>query len=173
MFKPVNTILFATDLSDNCRQAFVFAAALAIQFQATLILLHVIERSHDFVEGRLRRLLGDSQYQNMRKSQENDAKKVLIGKKSISKMIRETLTKICDQAGVGDGSGGYHSREIVISDGDVVDGIIEKVKEYNCDLIIMGTHSSFLSKGTIGSTIKSVMQQSKRPVMVVPPIEDK
>jgi nucleotide-binding universal stress UspA family protein len=42
MFKTIKTILFATDLSPNCRSAFEAAISLAAQYQAKLVLLHII-----------------------------------------------------------------------------------------------------------------------------------
>lgn len=172
MFKPLKTILFPTNLSQNCQQAFNYAAVLAVRFQATIILLHVIEKSSDHIEGRLRVLLGEAQWHKLQESRERDVRTVLIGKKSVSKMIREALTRFCNQVGIDDDSCGFLSREIVISDGDVINDIIETTKKYNCDLIIMGAHEGFLSTNTIGSTIKAVMRHSRRPVLVVPPLED-
>ena len=52
MLKPLKAILFATNLSENCRDAFDFAASLATRYQATLVLLHVMEKMPDYVEGR-------------------------------------------------------------------------------------------------------------------------
>jgi nucleotide-binding universal stress UspA family protein len=172
MFKSVKAILFATNLSESCRQAFDFAAAMATRFQATIVMLHVMEKMPDYVEGRLRGMLGSQQWDEMQSNHERNAQEVLIGKKSSNSVIREALDQFCSQAGIDDASCGYHSREIVISDGDVVDDILKNAKSYDCDLIIMGTREGFLSKNTIGSTIKSVMRQSRIPVMVVPPTEE-
>jgi nucleotide-binding universal stress UspA family protein len=172
MFRQVNAILFATNLSESCRQAFDFAAAMATRFQATIVLLHVMEKMPDYVEGRLKGLLGKEQWASMQNAQERNAQEALIGKKSSNKLIREALTEFCSQAGIDDASCGYHSREIVISSGDVVEDILENAKTYDCDLIVMGTREGFLSKNTLGATIKSVMRRSRIPVMVVPPSED-
>lgn len=168
MFK---TILFATNLSENCQQAFNCAAIIAVRFQATIILVHVIEKPTDYIEGRLRVLLGEVQWLNLQKSKENNAKSSLLAKKSVSKMVKEALTQFCDQVGIADASWGYQSRAVIIAEGDVVDDIIKTTKHYNCDLIIMGAHQGFLSNNTIGSTIKDVMKHSKRPAMVIPPLE--
>lgn len=170
MFKPLKAILFATNLSENCRDAFDFAAALATRFQATIILLHVMEKMPDYVEGRLQGMMGKQQWEAMVKSQQKSAQEVLIGKKSSSKLIQKALTEFCSQAGIDDDSCGYHSREIVISDGEVVSDIIAYSKKYECDLIIMGARQGLISKTSVGSTIKSVLRQSTIPVMVVPPV---
>lgn len=169
MLKPLQNILFATDLSEDCRDAFDYAAALATRFQATIVLLHVIEKMPDYVEGRLRGLMGKQQYASLMDSQQKSAQDALIGKKSTSRFIREALSQFCSQAGIDDDACGYHSREIVISDGEVVDDIISYSKKHNCELIVMGARHGMISKTSIGNTIKSVLRQSKIPVMVVPP----
>ena len=169
MFKPIQSILFATNLSENCMAAFDFAASMATRYQATLILLHVIEKMPEYVEGRLRGLLGEKQWKEMSQTHADNARQALIGKKSSSRMIREALTRFCVDAGIDDASCGYHSREIVIADGEIVDEIIEQSKKYKADLIVLGTREGFLSDNRIGLTIKSIIRNSKIPVMVVPP----
>ena len=65
MIKPLKTIFFATNLSESCASAFELAAGLAIRYQATLVLLHVVEKAPDYVEGRLKALLGEKEWNEM------------------------------------------------------------------------------------------------------------
>jgi nucleotide-binding universal stress UspA family protein len=169
VFKPIKNILFATNLTENCLNAFHFAASLATRYQATLVLLHVIEKMPDYVEGRLKGLLGEQQWKQMTATHANEARQVLIGKQSSGRLIREALEKFCADAGIDDNSCGYHSREIVVSDGEIIEEVINQSKSYNCDLIVLGTREGFLSSNSIGPTIKGIMRQSKVPVMMVPP----
>ena len=169
MFKPIQTILFATNLSENCRAAFDFAASMATRYQATLVLLHVTEKMPEYVEGRLKGLLGEARWKEISQSHADNARQSLIGKKSSSKLIREALDRFCIDAGIDDASCGYHSREIVVANGEIVEEVIEQSKKYKADLIVLGTRDGFLSDNRIGQTIKSVLRNSKIPVMVVPP----
>lgn len=170
MFKPLKSILFATTLLENCKPAFEFAASLSIKYQATLVLLHVIEKSvPDYVEGRIKGLFGDEYWKNMEEKKEKDAKQVLIGKQSASSMIREAIENFCEVAGISNEDCGYTSREIVVSHGDVIDEIIGQSQKFNCDLVVMGARQGFLSKNSIGPTIKAVLRRSRISVMVVPP----
>jgi nucleotide-binding universal stress UspA family protein len=173
LIKPVKTILFATNLSKECIAAFDFAAAIATRFQATLVLLHVLEKMPDYVEGRLKGLLGEKSWQENIESQVSDARRQLIGKKSSNMMIKSALAQFCNDAGIDDDASGYQSREIVVTDGEVIHDIIQSSQEYQCDLIVMGTKDGFLSHNSIGSTIKGVMRQTTIPVMVVPPVNQK
>lgn len=53
--------------------------------------------------------------------------------------------------------------------GPVIDSIVEKAKELNADLIIMGAHGhGFLYRAFIGSISIGVMKVSPCPVMVIP-----
>jgi nucleotide-binding universal stress UspA family protein len=172
MIKPLKTIFFATNLSESCASAFELAAGLAIRYQATLVLLHVVEKAPDYVEGRLKALLGEKEWDVMVDSLAEDAQKALIGKQSSSAIIRDALNRFCTQAGIEDSSCDYHSREIVVSNGDVVEDILYYAKTFNCDVIILGARKGMLSETAIGSTIKSVLRKSKKPVLVVPSAED-
>ena len=168
MFKGVNTILFTTNLTRNCIPAFDVAVLLALRFQAKIVLLHVLEKIPDYVGGRLEGLLGEEQWKQMMLNYENEARQTLIGKRSSSKLIRKVLEHFCTEAGIDDESCGYHAREVVIIEGEVVESIIETSKKYDCDMIIMGGHEGLISKKTVGTTIKSVLKRSAVPVMVVP-----
>ncbi len=172
MIRPVKNILFATNLSPNCMAAFDFAAGIATRFQATLVLLHVVEKMPDYIESRLVGLLGEKQWQETVESRVSGAREQLIGKKSSDKLIQAALAQFCSDAGIDDDACGYHSREIVVTDGEVIQDIVQTSKDYNCDLIVMGAKQGFLSHNSIGSTIKDVMRQSLIPVMMVPPISE-
>lgn len=172
MIKPLQNILFATNLSSDCLPAFDYAAAIATRFQATLVLLHVVEKMPDYIESRLKGLLGEKQWEETQSTLLSSVREQLIGKKSSNAMVQAALAQFCTDAGIDDNACGYHSREIVVTNGEVVHDIVKSAQDYNCNLIVMGTKEGFLSHTSIGSTIKSVMRQSKIPVMVVPPIEE-
>jgi nucleotide-binding universal stress UspA family protein len=173
MFKPIKRILFATNLSETCKQAFDFAVTLATRFQATIILLHVMEKMPMSIEGHLKAIVGDKRWEDMMAAHEKDARQILIGKKSSGSLIRQALDHFCVDAGIEEAGCDYTSREIVISEGDVVDDVIYYSEKHNCDLIILGTREGFISNNTIGPTIKAIMRKSRIPVLVVPPASEK
>ncbi|WP_459947714.1 universal stress protein [Desulfocastanea catecholica] len=171
--KPVSSILFATNLTENCRPAFEFAASMAIRYQATLVLLHVFEKIPNYAEGSLHSILGNDKWKEYKAAHEKTARETLISKKSDSRMIHEMLQNFCVEAGIEGDNCGYQSREIVITDGDVVEEIVTNARKYKCDLIVMGAHQGFLTGTSIGTTIKNVLRNSKKPVLVVPPNPEK
>jgi nucleotide-binding universal stress UspA family protein len=168
MHKGIKTILFATKLNQESMAAFNLAAKLALQFQARLIILHVIEKIPDNIESHVKVFLGEKKWNAVRQGLENEAQQALIGKRSSGKLIRKALEHLCSEAGIDEASCGYQSREIVIGEGNVVDSIIEYSKEQACDLIIIGSHENHRLTKSIGATIKSVLRRSKKPVLVVP-----
>jgi nucleotide-binding universal stress UspA family protein len=170
MFKPISSIMFATNLSENCNSAFEFAASLATSSQATLVILHVIEKQiPDYVEGRLKGLLGEEQWQELQSTHEKGAQETLIDKRASSKLIHDALQLFCTSAGIDDSSCGYQSREILVKHGNVAEEIIAQSKKYNCDLIVLGAREGFLASNSIGPTIKEIMRRFRIPVMMVPP----
>lgn len=171
MSNPVHAILFATNLSEDCKQAFNFVVTMAARCQAKIVILHVVEKPSDYVEGRLSSLLGEEEYDHMLKSKKLGAKEILIGKRRKSKIITEALSTLCEQAKIDNETKGFNPLEIVVSEGDIVDNINKAAEKYECNIIVMGTHKGFLSHDKIGNRIKSVIRQSKRAVMIVPPVE--
>lgn len=168
MFKGIDTILFTTNLTRNCVPAFDVAVILGLKFQAKIVLLHVMERIPDYVEGRLEGLLGEGHYKELMQSYENEVRQKLIGKRSTSKLIQKALERFCLEAGIDEESCGYQAKDVVIEDGDVVDSILKTAKEHDCDLIIMGGHEAAFLKKSVGGNIKSVLSKAKIPVLVVP-----
>jgi len=116
--------------------------------------------------------LGEKQWEETQSRLLSNVREQLIGKRSTNAMVQAALAQFCTDAGIDDNACGYHSRDIVVTNGEVVNDIVQSAKDYKCDLIVMGTKEGFLSHNSIGSTIKSVMRQSKIPVMVVPPVEE-
>ena len=172
MLKSVKTILFATNLTKNSVPAFEAAVTLAMTFKAKIVLLHVLEKLPDYIEGRLAGLLGEEKWNQLMHAHQTEARQILIGKRSSSKLIRQALQHYCSEAGIDDACTGYQSQEIVIAEsGDVAERIIENAIAQDCDLIILGAHEGLFTKQSLGSTVKSVLKKSKIPVLMVPFVE--
>lgn len=168
MIKPIRSILFATDLTTDCQAALDFTMAQATRFHATVYLLHVIEKLPDHMNERLKDLLGTHEWDKMVNSHQEDAHKSMLGKTSTNTVIRQAIHDFCKEVGIDDKTCDFQSREIIISDGDIVEDIIENAEKNECDLIVLGGHKTIFSKTSIGSTIKGVLKNSTIPVTVVP-----
>lgn len=171
MLKSIRSILFATDLTANCQQALDFTIAVATRFHATIYMLYVMEKLPDHMVGRARGILGTHQWKNMVDAHHMAAHKSLLGKQFTDTRIREAVHNFCTQEGIDNGSCDFESREIIISDGEVVDDILKSAETNNCDLIVLGGHKNIFSQTSLGSTVKGVLRNSKIPVTVVPSAE--
>ena len=171
MLKPIDVILFATDLTPGCQQAYEFAVAMAIRNKALLYILYIIADIPDTVENRLRSLVGRHQWQDLMQNKKEDIHKSLTGKRT-SNQVLEEIQDFCEKVGMDEDSCAFHSREIIISAGEVAETIIHNGEENECDIIVMGAHNGLISKNTIGDSIISVLKLSSIPVTVVPAVAD-
>jgi nucleotide-binding universal stress UspA family protein len=168
MLKPVNSILFATDLTANCQQALEFTISMGVRLNAVIYMLHVIENLPGDFSHQLKDLLGHHQWDEIASENMSTIRRSLLGKKATNPMIREKLRDFCRLVGVDEGTCDFQSREIIISTGDIVEAIIENATKNECDLIVLGAPEGFLSRNSIGQKIKSILKSSPIPVTVVP-----
>jgi nucleotide-binding universal stress UspA family protein len=133
-------ILFATDLLNKHNHLTEQASLIAKQFRATLYLLHVIElpASVQLAQG-----LGFTELANPVK---DDAQTVLS-------LIGENLNIPTDRQFVEIGS--------------VKEHVFSKVKELNCQLIIIGSHSTTGFESLLGSTAHAVVNHAPCDVMTL------
>jgi len=170
MFNPTKCILFATNLSPTCRAAFEASISLAAQYQATLVLLHVIGRDvPTHVEEHLKTVLGMEKYEALLKEHQQDARQALIGKMSSDSLMHTALKQYCADAGIVDVNSGLRPPEFAVVEGDVVHEIIAAAEKRGCDMIVMGARKGFLKNNSMGAAVKGVMRKTKIPVLFVPP----
>ena len=172
MFKPIQSILFATNLNQSCIPAFEMAASLATHHQATLVIIHVLQQLPEYIENRLKNLFGEQGYDDFVQKNSDSARHALIGKQSSSTLVHEALKQFCTNAGIDDDACNYHSREIIVTTGNLIDEIMANAEAQDCSLIIMGAREGFIADNSIGHTIKSIMRRSKIPVIMVPPPQE-
>ncbi|MBF0260000.1 MAG: universal stress protein [Desulfamplus sp.] len=171
MATEIKKILFATDLSENCRHAFTYAASIASRYSAGITLLHVMEAMPESVDAMITGFLGKDAWQTLHKKHENDARMALIGKKNNHTIIHHAMDSFSQENRTKEFD--YTVDKILVKDGRVVDTIIQASVEEMCDLIIIGSHKGLFSSATaLGQTAKGVLKQSKIPVMVIPPLEE-
>ena len=170
MIKSFKKILFATDLSDNCRHAFTYAASLAANYCGSITILHIMEEMPESLDARLKGLLGKETWEIVHKKYENEARSILIGKQSELATIHNALNAFSETAKSDVCQ--YAVENILIKDGRVVDTILKTSEEEACDIIVMGSNKTILSGSTsLGSRAKRIIKGAKVPVMMVPPAE--
>jgi len=136
----IQTILHPTDFSENSRPAFQTACALARDYHATLLVLHVMMPSVSFVqEGPLPDPLRAAE------SQESVAQ--LPWPQPSDPQIRV---------------------EHRLAEGDPAEEILRLTEALRCDLVVMGTHGKTgLGRFLTGSVAEEVLRKAVCPVLVV------
>jgi len=143
--KPIRTILFPTDFSENCEHAFEFALGFARQFSARLIVMHVINEPVDLRGFYVPHI-----------SFESLEKEIAEGADAMMrKFCRTHLDEFADY-------------ESYLATGIPYEEILKKAGEVDASLIIMGTQGrKGLDHLLFGSTAESVFRRAACPVMTV------
>jgi len=168
----IRRILFVTDLSDNSRHAFKYAANLANQYKATLVIFHVMEGLSDNFKNRVTNFLGHEAWKQIRDSKETGVRKILIGKQTERQVLKRALSQISEQLQADGQLDPFEADEIIVGEGqNVAEEIRQTAKEKNCDAIVMsGRGESFLETASLGRRTRDVLKRTSVPVLVVPPI---
>jgi len=169
MFKPIKSLLFATNLSENCRPALEASIAIAAQHSATLVLFHVIDREvPGQIEDHFISLLGEEKWEAIKKGHEEDAQRALSGKMTTKSIAQSVMQLYGEEAGIEDLSTHVVWEGVVVGASNIADAIVEQARHKDCGLIVLGSRKGFLGANAIGSKMKDVLRKSKIPVMVVP-----
>ncbi len=147
--KKFSKILFATDLTEFSEYPFDYALTLAKEFNAKLIILHVINQP-----------LGLQDYYAPQISFDTIIEEV---KKGAEKMMDE----LCDKKLLG-----YDNYEKFIVSGIPDVEILNKADTEKVGLIVIGTHGRVgVDRFLFGSTAEKVVRKAVCPVMTVRPPE--
>ncbi|HAX99263.1 MAG TPA: hypothetical protein DCY12_10365 [Candidatus Atribacteria bacterium] len=169
MIENEMTILFATNFSENCNEAFQASLKLARTYKAKLILLHVLENDiPQFVEAQIKDAMGEEKWIELQNRHHDDARQILIGKMSPEKMAKSVLLEYCNDFGLNKDNCEIKKYDTIVSKGDIATTIVEEAKKFGCQLIVLGSKKGFSQKKSIGRIVKGVMRETKIPVLFVP-----
>lgn len=86
-----------------------------------------------------------------------------------AKAIREEATKVLENITADCQAQGVKCEVHLVDAANVDQGIMEQAAEHDCNLIVMGTHGRRgLNRLLMGSVARSILTESKIPVLVVP-----
>ena len=155
------TILYATDLGERMRPVFRHAISLARQYQANIIMLHVVEPLGSTSEAVL------SIYLPERKPDElqHEANKKVLAR------MQQRLEKFCKEEAELCGEGSPNVSDVIVISGHPAEEILHQAQKHHADLIVMGSFGKhILGRHVLGSTARYVTQSSPVPVLIVPNI---
>ncbi|MDM8518295.1 universal stress protein [Desulfobacterales bacterium HSG16] len=163
----IKKILYATDLSENARFAFAYAASLANMYNAKLVILHTLDEIPN-IDRTVIGYISTEQWEEIKQRNIEETRESLLGKRRSNTAIREVLDKFNENAQATNENASFETDEVLVVYGIPVEQIIKQADEKDCDLIVMGTHGHGVLAGTMmGSTAQRVMRRSKKPVMVI------
>ena len=159
MLPNVQKILYATDLSDNSRRAFGYAAGLAERYNARMMVLHVVEPINPNTYMQISSMMGETEWINLQMDRDN----------RLIDDIKARLKRFCLELQTDANTFQLSDDHILVRKGIPVDEIIKLAVQDNADLIVVGTHGYGLVKDALmGGTVRRLVRQIEKPVLVVP-----
>jgi nucleotide-binding universal stress UspA family protein len=140
---PIKTILHPTDFSDHSDYAFALACSLARDYNARLIVLHVLERLPPIYSGVMTPTPPISPTDQDRKSAWEDLQRI---------QAPDSAVPI----------------ERLLEEGNPAGAILQVAEEGPCQLIVLGTHGrTGLRRLLMGSVAEQVVRDAPCPVLTV------
>ena len=158
MIPEIKKIFYATDLSENARYSFGYAASLANRYGAGITILHVLEDVSAYQDSLVINIIGKQKWEELRKTNEQ---KVLD-------TIKARLEKFCEDVSREAPSCPFITDHIIVKTGNPVEEILQEAEASGCDMVVMGAHGhGILANAMMGSTSRRVLRRCKKPVLVV------
>ena len=162
MIPEIKKILYATDLSKNSSYAFFYAVDMARKYDARIVMLHAVEPGHSLsyagsmVDGLMKSA--------KRGEQQEDCEEIKEGLREFCNRIQSQVGCPCVEL----------VSKIVVPLGHPVEEILKVADHERCDVIVLGSHGRGLLRQTLlGSTAHSLLQRTRKPVVIVPIPSDK
>jgi len=157
--KPrIKRILYATDLSENARYAFSYAADLAQKYGAQITIISVLETFSPNSETRLKDMVGTEKWEQL---------KAEHAKGSVEK-IKGRVSNFCQEMDDQIDSCSQRVDDIRVPQGVPHVEILKTAKNIEADIIILGTHGhNIFQDSLLGSTARRIVKDSQIPVMVI------
>jgi nucleotide-binding universal stress UspA family protein len=158
MLPQIKNILYATDLSENARYAYSYAASIAQQYSARITILHVIENLTTETFLQIHGFVGEEKWKQLQEEKQAD----------FVSRIQGRLANFCDEISNEMDACTFQVDKILVKDGIAADEILHQAELNDADLIIMGTRGFGMFKDALmGGTARRVVRRSAVPVMVV------
>jgi nucleotide-binding universal stress UspA family protein len=158
MTPEINKILYATDLSENARHAFSYAADLADKYNADITILYVMEPFNQTTEVQVSEMVGPEKWRTLKEEK----------KSYLSQKIESRLQEFCREMEAAYDSCRLLAEDIRIEKGSPHEVILDVSEAIEADFIVMGTHGyNILKDAFIGGTARKVVRSSRIPVLTI------
>lgn len=158
MIPKIKKILYATDLSENARYAFGYAADLAQKYDAMITFLYVMEDISHIAEIQVKDMVGAEKWEQLKLEKLDYFKQ----------KIKSRIEAFCQEMDSQIDSCRLLIEGIRIIKGNPTEQILAVSKDIQADMIVMGHHGyNILKDALIGGTAKKIVRNSEIPVLVV------
>ena len=158
MLPQIKSILYATDLSENARYAYRYAASLAQQYEARITILHVIENLTAEAYLQIHGYVGEQRWKELEADKQAD----------FVSRIQGRLSNFCDEISSDMDACTFQVEKILVKEGIAAEEILHQAELNDADAIVMGTRGYGMFRDALmGGTARRVVRRSKIPVMVV------
>lgn len=159
MIQKINTLLYATDLSNTSVHAFRYAMGLAQSLDARLHLLHVMEPLSDEARMTVQLFI-----QNPRQREEALSRR----REAVQAMLEDRQEKFW--AELNGQSAALRDRvgEVEVIEGFPAEEILKRADSLPADMILMGSHHQGIAHTFLGLVAKRVLRRARVPVLIVP-----
>lgn len=151
----MNTILYTTSLGKHTRPVFRHAVNMAHQFNAKIVMLHVVEPIGELGHALIQNYLDESLVKKMHDE----------GINAIKDQMRERVAAFCADELQSLPEPFDLDIEHVVIEGNHTDSILREAKAIDADMIVIGSENTF---GHHSHTTQQVVKGAKVPVLVVP-----
>lgn len=158
MLPKIKNILYATDLSENARHAYKYAASLAQQYDGRITILHVIERPSAETFFQIQGFVGEEKWNKLQEKNQADFVSTIKGR----------LSNFCDEISSEMDACTFQVDKIIVKEGIAADEILLQAELNDADTIVMGTRGfGRFKEALMGGTARRVVRKSIIPVMVI------
>lgn len=158
MLPQINNILYATDLSENARYAYNYAASLGQRYGGRITILHVIEKLTAETFLQIHGYVGEEKWKKLQEEKQADFISTIKGR----------LSNFCDEISNEVDACTFQVDKIIVKEGIAADEILHQADLNDADLIVMGTRGfGMFKEALMGGTARRVVRRSTIPVMVV------
>lgn len=159
MLPQINTILFATDLSENADIALKHALCMAQAHNAKVHVLHVAEPLSQDVSATFRIFMQD----DTSRSNAMEKRHALV-KEVLTENQKQFVAALSEEE-----KEAYSSvSSVMLIDGHPAETILNQASKLNCELIVMATHEQSTNHTFLGTVVKRVLRRTTIPVLVIP-----
>jgi len=158
MLPEFKSILYATDLSENARYAYKYAASLAQHYEARITILHVIENLTAEAYLQIHGYVGEQRWKELEADKQAD----------FVSRIQGRLSNFCDEISNDMDACTFQVDKILVKEGVAAEEILHQAELNDADAIVMGTRGYGMFRDALmGGTARRVVRRSTIPVMVI------